>query len=169
MHIATQLTTTFHCSLERAFRAPILGDATRFLGGYLLQPPVIGFEDDATWGRPGGVRYPVTAGNLFLRKGRTFRDVVLERVENVRWKWMIHDFYSPSFWFTTQGIGEWEVTELAEDRVAVLYRYTFTARAWWAWPMCFLYVRVQHRGMMRKALRGIQAQAESSCAWVYEV
>ena len=36
----------FSCEIDRAFKAPILGDATRFLNGYLCQPPIIGFEND---------------------------------------------------------------------------------------------------------------------------
>ena len=74
MQLTVQFTTTFQTTQERAFKASILGDATKFLNGYRFQPPVIGFEEDETWGTVGGVRYPVTKGNFWLPKGRMFTD-----------------------------------------------------------------------------------------------
>ena len=44
MNFSHKITDVFECSLDRAFRAPILGDATKFMKGYLFQPPVTGFE-----------------------------------------------------------------------------------------------------------------------------
>ncbi len=82
----------FNCSIERAFKAPILGDARRFMKGYLFQPAVTAFEEDETWGQVNGVRYPVTGGNLLVKKGRLFKDEILERKENELWKWTIYDF-----------------------------------------------------------------------------
>ena len=46
MNFSYKISDVFNCSLERAFKAPILGDATKFMRGYLFQPPVTGFEDD---------------------------------------------------------------------------------------------------------------------------
>ena len=92
MKYSYRLKDIFECSEERAFKAPILGDATKFMKGYLFQPPVTGFEEDQTWGQINGIRYPISNGNLFVHKGRMFKDVILERDENKYWKWTIYDF-----------------------------------------------------------------------------
>jgi len=89
MSFSNKITDVFECSLERAFKAPILGDATKFMKGYLFQPPVTGFGDDKTWGEINGIRYPISEGNLLVKKGRIFKDVILERVENKYWKYQI--------------------------------------------------------------------------------
>ena len=119
MKTSVEVRSVFNCPIERAFKAPILGDATKFLNGYMLQPPVTGFEDDASWGQKGSVRYPVTSGNLLVKEGRLFTDKVLERVENNYWKWTIYDFQIKSLFFTNKAIGEWYVDEKEDKTIAV--------------------------------------------------
>ena len=80
MRVSCKIKDVFDCSLERAFKSPILGDATKFMKGYLFQPPVTRFEYDKTWGQINGKRYPINNGNLLVKKGRMFKDVILERV-----------------------------------------------------------------------------------------
>lgn len=41
----------FHCSLEIAIKAPILGDGIQFMKGYLFQPSVSGFDEVRKWNR----------------------------------------------------------------------------------------------------------------------
>ena len=80
MNFSYVLTDVFEFSIERAFKALILGDTTKFMKGYLFQPPVTGFEDDKTWGEINGIRYPINSGNFLVKKGRMFKDVSLEIV-----------------------------------------------------------------------------------------
>ncbi|MGY8977995.1 MAG: hypothetical protein ACKVLJ_07560 [Cytophagales bacterium] len=77
MNFTSKITDVFECSLEIALKAPILGDATRFMKGYLFQPPVTGFEDYKNWGEINGIRYPINNGNFLVKKGRMFKDVIL--------------------------------------------------------------------------------------------
>ncbi len=56
---------TFNCSLERAFKTPILGDATKFLVGYGIIPAIEKFTEDTTWGKPGGHRVPYSVSSFF--------------------------------------------------------------------------------------------------------
>tara|TARA_B110000046_G_C12966254_1_gene386868 strand:+ start:103 stop:291 length:189 start_codon:yes stop_codon:yes gene_type:complete len=42
------ISTQFNCTLARVFKTPILGDATKFMTAYRLQPAIVGFEDDET-------------------------------------------------------------------------------------------------------------------------
>ena len=100
MKVKFEIKDLFNCSIERAFKAPILGDATKFMKGYLFQPPVSGFEADTTWGQIKGLRFPITKGNFIVNKGRLFRDEILERIENKYWRWTICNFEIKSLFFT---------------------------------------------------------------------
>ncbi len=166
--IRTEIRATFRCSLERAFKAPILGDATQFLNGYRFQPGVIAFEEDATWGQPQGVRYPVTAGSLLVRKGRVCKDEILQRVENEYWQWTIYNFETNTLFFATRAVGEWYVRQISPGIVDVRYVYTYDSRNWLTHPLNWAFGKVQMQGMMQKAIHGIQQQAESGCDFVYE-
>ena len=157
----------FNCSIERAYKSPILGDATKYLGGHLFQPPVIGFEDDETWGREGGYRYPITNGNLFLKRGRVFKDEILERVENEYWKWTIYNFEVNSLFFAEKAIAEWRVVRVSENKYEVEYSYDFYSKNIFLQPINWLFMQLQYKGMMKKALKGIKAFAESDQGFIY--
>lgn len=166
MSVTASFTRIFDCSLENAFKAPILGDAKRFLSGHGLQPPISYFADDETWGQVGGVRYPVTEGNFLVPKGRTFTDEIIERTENERWRWQIYDFQQPAMFFLQKGVGEWTVRELEPEKVEITYSYTFyPSHPFWHWAV-WLLIQLQWKGMMKRALPGIHEQAKEG-KWVY--
>ncbi len=51
MKTIVEVEATFNCTLGRAFKTPILGDATQFLVGYGLVPAVEKFTQDSSWGK----------------------------------------------------------------------------------------------------------------------
>ena len=169
MKVSSELIGNFNCSIERAFKSAILGDATKFLNGYLFQPPVTMFEEDSSWGNIEGYRYPVTEGGLFMKSGRIFLDEILEKEENKYWKWKVYNFENNSLFFTSKGIGEWSVLDAKENQVVVSYKYTFYSKNIFLHPLNWLFVKIQWRGMMKKALIGIQKQAESKETFYYEI
>jgi len=163
-----EITDVFNCSIERAFKAPILGDARRFMKGYLFQPAVTAFEEDETWGQVNGVRYPVTSGNLMVKKGRLFKDEILERNENKFWKWTIYDFKIRSVFFTHKAIGEWHVEKSNQDQIKIIYTYTYYSKNIFLHPLTWLFVNIQIKGIMKRAIKGIKKQAESNETFIYE-
>lgn len=167
MSIKTQISTTFSCSLERAFKAPILGDATKFLNGYFLQPPVEKFIDDATWGQVNGLRFPFTKGNILLPSGITFTDEVLQRKENEYWQWTIYDFRAKLMFFLDHAVGEWTVEELDKNQIKVTYTYTFMPSHSLFYPFAWLFCKIQWTGMMKQAIKGIKLQAEGNGDFIY--
>ena len=169
MKYSYTLKDIFECSQERAFQAPILGDATKFMKGYLFQPPVTGFEEDQTWGEINGLRYPINNGNLLVKKGRMFKDVILQRDENKYWKWTIYDFEFKTLFFIERAIGEWEVKKLSNDKIEVVYTYTYYSKKKIFNPLTWLLVNIQIKGIMIRALSGIKKQAESSEEFVYKI
>lgn len=164
-----ELSTQFSCSLERAFKAPILGDATRFMNGYRLQPPVVAFFDDASWGAVNGHRFPSTDGNLILRAGILFKDQILQRIENEYWEWAIFDFQPAVLFFIDRAVGAWKVQEIQDGKIQVSYSYTFYPTTRLHYWLTVAFGVIQWKGMMKKALRGIQAQAESGEPFRYEL
>ncbi|MBL55612.1 MAG: hypothetical protein CMP61_00350 [Flavobacteriales bacterium] len=169
MQYSYQLKDIFECSRERAFKAPILGDATRFMKGYLFQPPVTGFEEDETWGKINGIRYPMNNGNLLVKKGRMFKDVILERVENKYWRWTLYDFEFNSLFFIKKAIGEWSVEELENRKIKVTYTYTYYSKNKLFNPLTWLLVNTQIKGIMIRALAGIKEQAQSDEDFFYNL
>ncbi len=169
MQVRVELTDTFNCPVERAFKAPILGDATRFLNGYLFQPAVVAFERDETWGKVNGLRYPVTGGNLFMPPGPFMADKILQRNENHYWQWTIYDFLPTALFFLNYAVGEWTVKSIDANRTHVTYSYTFYSRNLLKHLMTLAFAKIQWNGMMRQALRGIREQAESEEPFIYEV
>ena len=167
MKIRCKVLGEFECSVERAFQAPILGDARKFLNGYFMQPPISEFIDDDTWGQVGGHRFPATKGNFWLPAGILFADRILERQENVSWKWKIDEFRPFALFFLDHAIGEWNVKQGEENRIAVTYSYTFYPKNWLKYILNWFFCQIQWKGMMRKAFQGIRQQAESNAPFFY--
>ena len=127
MKASTSVTSTFSSSLERAFKTPILGDGTKYLNGFSIIPPVAGFEDDETWGKPGGTRIPYTEGNWLVAKGTGGDDVVVERDENKYWKWQVINVKGWTIFFVERFVGEYWVEE-KENHIAVKWTYTIHSK-----------------------------------------
>ena len=50
MQIKIKVTATYNCSLERAFKTPILCDVSKVHTGYRITPKVTHCTDDENWG-----------------------------------------------------------------------------------------------------------------------
>ena len=169
MKVSVYKKSIFNCAVERAFKAPILGDATQFLNGYLFQPPIIGFENDENWGLLNSVRYPLIQGNFFIKTHRIFKDKIIEKCNNKYWKWELTNFTSPYLFFACRAIGSWSVQELSNGKISIIYSYTYFSKNLLWHPINWLFVKIQLQGMMKKALIGIKAQAESNNDFYYSI
>jgi hypothetical protein len=114
--------TTFACSLERAFRAPMLGDITKVHTGLALMPRVTHCTDDAGWGAVGSSKRVFMSKTPVFAGGFASVDRVLERVENVRWTIEVSEFQPWVLGFT-RFVGTWETAARARDEVHVRYTY----------------------------------------------
>ncbi|NOT73576.1 MAG: hypothetical protein HOP08_01520 [Cyclobacteriaceae bacterium] len=86
------VTTIFHCSLERAFKTPILCDVSKVHTGYGPMPKVTHCTDDENWGKPGYSKKVFVAKSLSQKGGWASNDKVLERIENQYWKIEVSNF-----------------------------------------------------------------------------
>lgn len=161
------VTATFNCSLERAFKTPILGDATQFLIGYGVVPACTGFIDDETWGKVGGHRVPLVAGSAFSKAGPQTFDQILVRDDNRYWKWQI-DQFPASLFFANKAQGEWWATDNGDGTISVKWTYTFFSRNALTQPVALAFVKLFWSGLQRQAISRMKAIAESDAEFVYE-
>lgn len=145
----------------------MFGHATKFLNGCLFQSPVIRFEEDETWGEINGYRYPVIKGSLFIKPHRLFTDTIIEKKPNTYWRWELTNFTSPFLFFPKIGVREWKVIPINESLYRIKYTYTFHSKNTFLQPVKWLFMKIQYKGMMKKAIKGIKLQAESNNSFHY--
>ncbi len=167
MKTKAQVTATFHCSLERAYKTPILGDVAQFLTGYGPVPAVVKFTDDATWGRPGGTRIPHAAPTLLAKGGPIGVDEVYVREENRYWQWGVARFLQPSMGFT-EFRGEMFFEEKKPGEVHVRWVYTLSSDSLLAYPFHWFFGKVFWKGQMQRAIQKMKAYAESETGFLYQ-
>ena len=68
MQTKIKVTTTYNCSLERAFKSPILCDVTKVHTGFGIMPKVTHCIDDENWGQVGSSK-KVYASKSLTQKG----------------------------------------------------------------------------------------------------
>lgn len=167
MKVSSTVISIFNCSLERAFKTPILGDATKFLIGYGVIPPIIGFADDATWGKPGGHRIPLSNGNIWIPKGEMCNDKVLSRDENKYWKWEISDFKTWSFFFAAKAQGQLFFNDNKDGTINVKWTYTYFSKNILYHPFTWIFTKIFWKGLQKKAIKAMKQFAEDKSAFVY--
>ena len=167
MKTTIEVKATFHCSLEKAFKTPILGDATQFLVGYGPVPAVEKFTQDSTWGKPGGTRIPHSAKNLLSKGGEIGVDEIYAREENKYWKWGVAEFRQWSMGFT-EFQGELFFKEIAANAVQVRWVYTLYSNGRLAYPFHWLFGNIFWKGQMKVAIQKMKAYAESDALFLYK-
>ena len=80
------ISAQYRCSLERAFKTPMLCDVRKVHTGFGLMPKITGVSDDEGWGQPGSSKKVYAAKSLTQSGGYVSMDHVLERRENEYWK-----------------------------------------------------------------------------------
>ena len=167
MQTKIEVEATFNSSLERAFKTPILGDATKFLTGYGPVPAVVKFTNDATWGKPGGLRM-AHSGKSVLSKGAEIGiDEVYERIENQYWKWGVAEFKQWSMGYT-EFLGEMFFNEAPNHTIQVRWTYTLFSKSIIAYPFHWFFGNVFWKGLMKRAIQHMKHYAESDAPFLYE-
>ena len=153
------VTTTFHCSLERAFKTPMLCDVSKIHTGFGLMPRVTHCTDDASWGKPGGSKKVFTAPSPTFKGGEASVDRMLERIENRYWKIEVGNFQSWMLSFT-KFVGEWKTTELGPGKIQIEYTYTMHSTNPLLYPFNWLFTKTFWRVYMKRVLENIRKMAE---------
>lgn len=157
MTLATRVSiiTLYHCTLERAFKTPMLCDVAKVHTGFGLMPRVTHCTEDAGWGQPGSTKKVWVAPSLTFKGGFSSVDKVLERLENQYWKIEVSDFQAWMLGFT-RFVGEWRTTELAPGTVRIDYTYTLYTESHLLYPLCWLFTKTFWRVYMQRVLENIR-------------
>ncbi len=170
MKARTTLTTVFRCSLERAFKTPMLCDIGKVHTGFGPMPRVTHCTDDATWGQVGSKKRVFAAPSWTFRGGEASSDRVIERVENERWVIEVGDFRTWMLGFTAF-VGEWRTEALGPDAVRVTYTYTLHAPETFPtvllWPAQWIFARLFWPVYMRRVLENVRRMAYANEPYQY--
>ncbi len=166
MTTSVTVKTIYHCSLERAFKCPMLCDVSKVHTGYGIMPKVTHCTEDTDWGKPGGSKKVFVAPSPTFKGGEASTDTVLERIENKYWKIEVSDFKSWMLGFS-KFTGEWSTTELEQDKILIEYTYTLHADVIWLYPLNWLFTQTFWRVYMKRVLENVRKLAYSKEPYLY--
>ena len=158
MTFRVSVSTIFNCSLERAFKTPMLCDVSKVHTGFGPMPRVTHSTDDRDWGRPGSCKKIHVAASPTQKGGFASVDRVLERIENRYWKIQVDDFQSRMLGFT-KFVGEWKTTELRPNKVQVDYSYTLHSSSILLTLLNWLFTQTFWRIYMKRVLENVEQMA----------
>lgn len=167
MEIKITISTIYTCSLERAFKTPLLCDVTKVHTGYGLMPKVTHCTDDENWGQVGSSKKVFVAKSLTQPGGFASVDSVLERKENTYWKFQVDDFQSWMLGFS-KFVGEWKTTETAPDHILVEYSYTLSADNPLWYPLNWLFAKTFWKTYMKRVLNNVRLMAYNHEPYLYD-
>jgi hypothetical protein len=158
--------TIYNCSLQRAFKTPMLCDIAKVHTGFGVMPRVTHCTEDENWGKPGGSKKIFTAKSLTFGGGEASMDKVIERLENKYWKIEVSDFKAPMLGFS-KFVGEWQTTELEPNKILIEYTYTMHSDFALLYPLNWLFTKTFWRIYMKRVLENIRKMAYSNEPYLY--
>ncbi|HBK87053.1 MAG: hypothetical protein U0289_15750 [Cyclobacteriaceae bacterium] len=166
MNSTVRITSVFSCSLERAFKTPMLCDVSKVHTGYGIMPKVTHCTEDETWGQPGGSKKIFAAPSLTQKGGYASMDKVIERIENKYWKIEVSDFQAWILGFS-KFTGEWQTTEFGTNKILIRYTYTMHSDQWILFPVQWLFTKLLWRVYMRHVLENVRQLAYQEEPYMY--
>ncbi|MFM9943664.1 MAG: SRPBCC family protein [Bacteroidia bacterium] len=167
MQTKIKISTIYNCSLERAFKTPMLCDVSKVHTGYGIMPKVTHCTDDEHWGKPRYSKKVFVAKSLTQKGGWASVDKVIERIENTYWKIEVSDFKSWMLGFT-QFEGEWQTTELETNKILVEYTYTLHSNVALLYPLNWLFTHTFWKAYMKRVLENIRQLANTNEPYKYD-
>lgn len=167
MQVKVKVETIYHCSLERAFKAPMLCDVTKVHTGFGLMPKVTHSTDDENWGKPGYSKKVFVSKSATQAGGFASIDTVIERIENKYWKIEVSDFQAWMLGFY-KFTGEWQTTELERNKILIEYTYTLHANTILLYPLNWLFAKIFWKAYMKRVLENIRVMAEGNEPFQYQ-
>ncbi len=161
------VSTIYACSLERAFKTPLLCDVSKVHTGYGIMPRVTHTTDDKNWGMVGSSKKVYAAKSLTQKGGFISMDRILERVDNRYWKFQVDEFQSWMLGFY-QFVSEWKTTELESNKILVEYTYWLHANAAFLYPLNWLFANTFWKIYMKHVLKKVRQLIYQKEPYLYE-
>ena len=159
--------TIFDCSLERAFKTPILCDVSKVHTGFGIMPKVTHCTDDENWGKPGFSKKVYVAKSLTQKGGFASVDNFIERIENKYWKLEVNNFQSWMLGFY-KFVGEWTTTAIEPNKILVEYTYTLYSDNALLYPVNLLFAKTFWRIYMKRVVENVRLLAYNNEPYLYE-
>lgn len=167
MEITIKIATTYTCSLERAFKTPLLCDVSKVHTGYGLMPKVTHCTEDQHWGQVGSSKKVFAAKSWTQKGGFVSVDKLFERIENNYWKFQVDDFQSWMLGFH-KFVGEWKTTEIEPNNILVEYTYTLHSDKPLFYPLNWLFANTFWKTYMKRVLENVRQMAYNNELYKYE-
>ena len=162
-----KITAIFECSLERAFKTPMLCDVSQIHTGFGIMPKVTHVSDDENWGKPGSSKKIFAAKSLTQKGGFASMDHILERIENKYWKIQVDDFQSWMLGFY-KFVGEWQTTEQGNHQILVEYTYALHSNNPLFYPLNWIFARTFWKRYMKQVLENVRLLAYEEAPYLYD-
>ena len=159
--------TIYNCSLERAFKTPMLCDVSKVHTGFGVMPKVTHCTEDENWGKPGHIKKVFVAKSPTFAGGEASTDKVIERIENKYWKIEVSDFKSWMLGFS-KFTGEWTTTELEPNKILIEYTYTLHSDVTLLYPLNWLFTKTFWKSYMKRVLENIRKMADEKEPYLYQ-
>lgn len=167
MEIKTKVIATFTCSLERAFKTPMLCDIAKVHTGYGIMPKVTHCTEDKNWGQVGSTKKVYVAKSLTQRGGFASVDQILERQENTYWKIQIDDFQTWMLGYY-KFVGEWKTTQIEPNKIEVEYAYTLHSNKPIFYLLNWVFARTFWKTYMKRVLENVRQLAYNDEPYQYK-
>lgn len=167
MEFKTKVSAIFECSLDRAFKTPMLCDVTKVHTGYGVMPKVTHTTEDENWGEPGSSKKVFVAKSITQKGGFASVDSVLERIENKYWKIQVDEFQSWMLGFY-KFVGEWKTTEIEENKILVEYKYSLFSNSPVFYPLNWIFTKTFWKVYMKRVMENIRTMAYNEEPYQYE-
>jgi len=163
----TKVSAIFGCSLERAFKTPMLCDVSKVHTGFGIMPKVTHTTNDENWGKPGSSKKVYAAKSFTHKGGFASVDNVLEREENQYWKIQVDNFQSWMLGFH-KFVGEWKTTQLGQNKIMVEYTYSLHSNNPLFYPLNWLFAKTFWKTYMRRVLENVRNMAYLEEPYLYD-
>jgi len=167
METKVTVTTTYNCSLERAFKTPMLCDVSKVHTGYIIMPKVTHCTDDENWGQPGFSKKVYAGKSLTQKGGFASVDTVIDRIENEYWKIEVGEFQSWMLGFS-KFVGEWQTSEIKQNEIVIEYTYTLHSDIALLYPLNWLFARTFWKAYMKRVLKNVKRLAYNKEVYRYK-
>jgi hypothetical protein len=167
MITSVSIKTIYNCTLERAFKTPMLCDVSKIHTGYGIMPKVTHCTADENWGKPGSSKKVFVVKSLTQNGGLASVDKVIERIENNYWRIEVSDFQSWMLGFS-RFVGEWKTTEIEKNKIFIEYTYTLHSDVTLLYPLNWLFAKVFWQKYMKRVLENVRILANNNEPYLYE-
>lgn len=162
-----KVSTVYECSLERAFKTPMLCDVSKVHTGFGLMPKVTHTSDDNDWGKPGSSKKVYVAKSLSQKGGFASVDHIVERKENQYWIIQVDDFQTWMLSFY-KFVGEWKTTQIEDEKIKIDYTYFLHSNNRLLYPFNWVFGKIFWKTYMKRVLENIREMAYNKEPYLYE-